>query len=825
MCSIALAGGIGVALTAVVSCHKEVVLCDWLEGFFIDGVVGLLQHWGDAEVDQAARDTLTDVLRTFSQGVCHWETKQARIKDSGAAAFARLKEVVVSLQTIVKSGTMAPADVTKAITVLENNDNHRLQAGFLKTTCGQTLWAEATAITATGALDTASSMSLQKAVSVLKVDIMPKRATDEDSYSGWLVTIDELANGKVASLLMEALSSFMESLSQWSATGIERSIDEITEFWSLFMDHLKVSATFEWHEFLAKVNLLEPWEKLDDEWTALSEGDAGLIVPNDCLNAAKVYLDKATTCSSTRVPFLSLLSRVDENLGVLSTLSTALSSLQGEFDNAGKVVEMANMQHRVRANINEEIETICKLMLQPHNLSLNDLVQEVSQDGLLKSHFGMALKIAETRTAVQRKCSLDKLGFTYTKATDDIGLHERVEFDDGNIATFLGKLSSGVACGVSLCKFYLHDKLKEFKTHWISLVDPAIRCQALIPSDVKDIHDPAAMFVKFLGPKGHASLFEHINQAIENCTDAGRVFDSLPHTTVNQIMVNFAKHLSPERFDDMGLFCTAYMGKVTRASYISCFEAHTRFAKVIGVTAWLVERMSKEKSIVTLSVAGKQNVVTYTVHPFFKQIFGILRSEIEQCEHMVESVIQEKAVPDDDDIFGTESLLDPLRERVIGFKEHGFPVVFDVVLSVLCERLRQVTSTTSSLAPNWKFYIDDTRYNKNLAKRHLLIPSCRDVLPEQVNSHFIFVASLAEAFAHWKLPPPAEHEVMQKDMAESSEVLKYGQDTVAVSTSVAVLEQTPASQRAQSAAAILEVVSEQFPGTLRKLLVAAKQGR
>ena len=230
VCSIALAGCFGVALTAVVSCREEIVLCDWLEGFFIDGVVGLLQHWGDAEVDQATRDTLTDVLRTFSQSVCHWETKPVHMQDSGAAAFARFKEVVVSLQTIVKSDKIAPVDVTKAITVLENNDNGRLQAGFLKTSCGQTLWAEATAITATGALDTASSMSLQKACSVLKVDIMPKRATGDDSYSGWLVTIDELANGTVASLLMEALSSFMESMSQWSATGIERSIDEITEF-------------------------------------------------------------------------------------------------------------------------------------------------------------------------------------------------------------------------------------------------------------------------------------------------------------------------------------------------------------------------------------------------------------------------------------------------------------------------------------------------------------------------------------------------------------------------------------------------------------------
>ena len=179
------------------------------------------------------------------------------------------------------------------------------------------------------------------------------------------------------------------------------------------------------------------------------------------------------------------------------------------------------------------------------------------------------------------------------------------------------------------------------------------------------------MFVKFLGTNDHTSLFEHINQAIENCTDAGRVFDSLPHTAVNHIMVNIANHLSPEHFDDMGLCSMAYMGKITRASYISCFEAYTKFAKVIGVTAWLVERLSKEKSIVTMSVAGKHKVVTYIVHPYIKQIFGILRSEIEQCEDMAKSVIQEKDGPDDS--FETESLLDPLREKVVGFKELGVP--------------------------------------------------------------------------------------------------------------------------------------------------------
>lgn len=151
------------------------------------------------------------------------------------------------------------------------------------------------------------------------------------------------------------------------------------------------------------------------------------------------------------------------------------------------------------------------------------------------------------------------------------------------------------------------------------------------------------------------------------------------------------------------------------------------------------------------------------------------------------------------------------------------PLMQDAIGKAVVMRLQSISHTTENLAPNWKFFVDGSKCNLELAKRSLLGSSVSTSLGKQVTAHRETLASISAAFSKWGLPEPSQYEVTKYEIKQSMGILNYGGDTVAVIAAVSVLTPPPA-QRAMLATALLSAgLPGTFPASLKKEFMNAKQ--
>ena len=156
-------------------------------------------------------------------------------------------------------------------------------------------------------------------------------------------------------------------------------------------------------------------------------------------------------------------------------------------------------------------------------------------------------------------------------------------------------------------------------------------------------------------------------------------------------------------------------------------------------------------------------------------------------------------------------------------KFEWMPAFQHTMLKLFADRGAALVQSTQSSTPNWKYYIDDTKFNRSLAKKQLLVPSVLDQLPALVTAHHEYMTSVSDLITEWGLGEPCSHELFGKLSGESNEVLAYAQETIAVSLAVKVLENVPPSDRPAAAASTLSVLPESFPASVKKALVHAKK--
>ena len=78
------------------------------------------------------------------------------------------------------------------------------------------------------------------------------------------------------------------------------------------------------------------------------------------------------------------------------------------------------------------------------------------------------------------------------------------------------------------------------------------------------------------------------------------------------------------------------------------------------------------------------------------------------------------------------------------------------VSQIFNDRLKALNQSTQELTSKWKLYIDDSKFDRQLAKQQLGTRELREHLGEQVELHHSFVTDMASAFAEWGMPKPTE---------------------------------------------------------------------
>ena len=254
-------------------------------------------------------------------------------------------------------------------------------------------------------------------------------------------------------------------------------------------------------------------------------------------------------------------------------------------------------------------------------------------------------------------------------------------------------------------------------------------------------------------------------------------------------------------------------------------DLHTDLATLLNVAAWLSHDFLSSKARVVESAAGAgAAVTTYTVAPELKEtvLFAQkLMASVDEVANKKFLLVNGRLVESSLDS-NVVKVFSKAAKQIKILKELWMPAFTKQLIACFLERIRVVSQTTSTLTPNWKFFIDDAKYNKALAKKHLLSEGIA-TLENQVAAHFNFISSLAGAFAVWGWSNLETHEMTKEDVAETMKLLDFATETCHVATAVRVLEDMPASARCKAASELLGDDSIVLPTSVRKLLQAAKR--
>jgi hypothetical protein len=230
-------------------------------------------------------------------------------------------------------------------------------------------------------------------------------------------------------------------------------------------------------------------------------------------------------------------------------------------------------------------------------------------------------------------------------------------------------------------------------------------------------------------------------------------------------------------------------------------------SKLVMLACWLCHRYVVESQPVTSTETLEHGVIAYSIDTGLKMA-------IQEFNDVSESL-------DASGAFG--NVFSRLRQKAFVFVEPWKQAFLFCIAGSLSSRLQHISQTTDSMCPSWKYFIDDTKYTKMLAVKHLLTPTAKFSLGLQANAHFGYVVGVSEVFERWGLDALDSNEICKKDYKHSDEVLKFAQLTVLVVAAVSVLEATSAVKQSSAATVLLDQpLAANLPLSLKKSLSALK---
>ena len=730
---------------------------------------------------------------------------QAKVSSDDSQKLLDSVRAAISLCT---SGSSK--DVEAAQEALNARAGKPFKLAIMKSDFGKDVWADAETRCAAGALDDHSVDLLAKGIRVFSMDIMPV-SEDFVEWSG--VDISDTRRGQYADLLADAFADVLEAFQQWSEKGIQASVEQLVEFFGKLLKYINMCDVCEW------AACVEALRRAPVILSYAPTGDATALCMDTAVHEeAKTFLGHVGNANFMRGSFVNLLRRLDEAKGRLKIIGDACSSLTGALENLVSVEVPRLRQHcEYRAGLMGEMGAICAVMQSPAPASARDLVQSYGEDKD-KSLLKMACDVAEASAyAGDMDCPVFHLYGNVAASGEKQSI-----LSSADLVALLDGVSTGIGMGTEIVDVVLVGSYKQVTAAWADASCPAWRLLDAAPTARGSDSSPLSLLGPLLGAEEARGIERSLDEGARNGDDIETSLNSLSVKRTCDVLNVLVETLAP--LD--GEFAIEWLSKVwspvegagddadarqekCRMAVAWC-QVVTKAAQLITLAAHLAQRYDANNQAVTVSQDDDMGTATHTVDPYvvtavtsFNELAGEIASE---CQA------------------GGESF-EGFASKCAAFAKAWGEDFWEVIAAGLSERLHRVSQATRQLTPGWKSFITDTKYSKQLAVKHLLVPSAMEKLPRQSGAQFELQKSIAEAFAAAGAQPPSEHPGISKTYKNSSALLDEAQDSINIVAAVEILEKTKASSQPACASMLLDSIGERlpaYPSALVKLLQALK---
>lgn len=239
-----------------------------------------------------------------------------------------------------------------------------------------------------------------------------------------------------------------------------------------------------------------------------------------------------------------------------------------------------------------------------------------------------------------------------------------------------------------------------------------------------------------IGEEAVASLGKQTQWVFNDDTDVAAALEALPINHTATLLEKLAVCVPGDLLAGLAVLAQKPRdGMLEGASVVTAIRVHTRVAKLFGIMYWLASSHDKDKAFF---VSQEKNgaVTSILVNQVVKAAIEEFSAGISDCidEAKIDVEADSDADEPDEGDKVTTNLLGNLKKALEDFTGHAFPAVIEIILLSVIERLRAMGAATNALAPNWTYYIDETKYNKTLAKRQLCTKDCTETLPLQTQA-------------------------------------------------------------------------------------------
>lgn len=697
------------------------------------------------------------------------------------------------------SGTTASV-VRQAMEQLGSRGSKAYKATMTSTTLGQSLWAQGAEACAAGALDEHSQSLFGRASTVFDKEMMPK----PDGLHWTNVQLDDLRRGQVCDILQDAMRDAFESFQQWSQSGVEGSIHDIVGFFTKLKAYLFMLDNCEWGVLIKAAGMLHLVFAYDsDGWPLGNLHNPSRVVD------AEAFVEKFGAVSFQRGPLLNLLCRINEAKERADKVAEAHVGLRQVFEDIyGTCVGHILTCSKVRASIWAEMHTICHILRSPLTApwTTQNLITDFQDKGD-KSCVKLACRLVETRQT-NREVGVTQFSL---HSGDQIG--DKPLFDDKGLTKFLDFVSDGIPMGAVMIQTYLTKPFVDVEEAWVAAARAGFRIAEAEELRLEDSKSPKSIIDSILGSDLSLELAKTVSDPLQGGEiDVTTSLAQLPVQKASEVLaaMNLVVASSPDRTPRY-----AWLAKVggppqttgpdeVPAQWVSVLTETTR---MVSLASYLSMKYEGDQNPCT-SMSVEENITSYKVHPVLLMATQGLMSMVRHIESECE---------------GMGVLFERFRKKLQAFYSAWSVCFFSMVAKSLGAKLAQVSQTTHSMSPNWKYFITDAKYTHTLATKFLLTDTAKVSLPAQTNAHHEFMTSVSEAFAAWGIEPPSANAAIKKDFSQSAEALSFAQDTVMVVAAVSILEETKAAQQASAAAALLQCENaKNMPESLRRELTALK---
>ena len=826
----ASAGLLEMAKREAANCKQEVSTCvsNMLEDYFHDSIIlGFMAMFGNLEelTDEVCNnlESLVRVFLSASENLATALASGARGDGSRPECVTQVSDIfsaVLALASIRSAPNFIAID--KAVTVLEARTANRIHSSLLKQQVGQLLWAAGADVRASGAMDGEAIRTLTFATEILQNENMGHRG--DDGGKVLVISPSHLEGGKMANLIRESLDLAMLSMQQWSGAGIQQAVETWKSFGELLLGRLLFVNLAEWWSLKEVTTLLFAWSHYDEA------GSSGIDF-SDLRDVAKAHLDMNCSCNFLKGPFVNLLSRIDDQLENIANLVKQVPDLSSTLGELDKVVPQFLADARVRSHILREGALICKIVSASLPTTTSQVVDQVNEIGIQGSVLGLACSLYDVKQEARRVSDCMQRELSLIVRLDSSDHSEDINFSDGTLADFVQSLVAGLPLGNYLVKKFAVDFFTGIISMWresLAVVfGSALKEEQIVAPKIEELQ--LDRFVKLLGPDlklldlAQAFATAHLAKPIlDSCLDA------LPVTTVGNIILRlidvvpmpFLKQL-PHGDENV----------VTARSAATLFVSVSCSAgQLLSLAAWMQNNFNSETAVLLTSTPDGSACTKYTIQPALTEAFQLLTSKLhEQTEEklwLVSKTVGENTEIADETVYEHAAGTKEASFVIMGLETVWVPCFVHNILTLLGEKVVSVVKATEALSPSWMFFIDEEKFNKVLAKKQLLTDKCLEALPQQVQRHHNLVVIISGLCEMWGIGKAEEHPALKSILSESSSVLAYAQKTIAVSQAVKVIETIPKGDRQKSAAAaLLPLLSADFPAALKKIIQKLSRGQ